>query len=328
MPRGLIQEAFVQHSELVVWTESLAISQKHDSCAICHEAFDAAVPDICRVLECQHIFHAKCVDLWFIKATFCPMCKNDLKLTHSYKHTSSQRSLGRSSHDSSHYSLGSRSQSSLRSGQLIVGQSNSDPALLRILQEHPIGLFHRTPPVTPDRHHESAPNLSTLVVSSSDPALAVSRSDFGLHPDIPEHSPSSSILLPSVQEVSDEARAADESPWPVLCVGPAPAHARLDERLVQERGLNHVCSEAVAQAIAFSGSSRATPVSSVRIEAAPSLHPCPSPPAHLPQASAGGAPPVVPWLAPYALMPPQMAHPVVRRTVLPPTVIVRTVYRS
>merc|ERR1719240_2499224 len=128
---------------------------KHDSCAICHETFSASVPDICRVLDCHHVFHAKCVDLWFIKATFCPLCKNELKSTLKRNlgglgHSSSQRS----SPTSSARSLGSRSySSSLRSGQILVGHSNSDPALLRILQENPhtmglahMGLAHRTSP--------------------------------------------------------------------------------------------------------------------------------------------------------------------------------------
>merc|ERR1719487_2450819 len=114
MPRGLLPEGYVHQSELVVWAESLAQAYKHDSCAICHEAFSFTTPDICRVLDCQHVFHAKCVDLWFIKATFCPLCKSDLKLAH--RNTSSQRSLGGLSLSSSYRSLGSGSQpSSLRS---------------------------------------------------------------------------------------------------------------------------------------------------------------------------------------------------------------------
>jgi len=186
---------------------------KHDGCAICHEAFSSAVPDICRVLDCSHVFHAKCVDLWFIKATFCPLCKSDLKLT--YRNTSSQRSLGRSSHTSSQMSLGQGSHSSsLRSGQILVGHSNSDPALLRILQEHPhtLGLQHptsRSPPATPElvRQGGSTPSLNLSYSDRSLPVMGSSRSERS----VGILSSSSSGALPAVQELSDEARFADDS---------------------------------------------------------------------------------------------------------------------
>jgi len=222
MPKGLVQESFVHHSALVVWNESVSNVYKHDTCAICHEAFSATVPDICRVLDCAHVFHARCVDIWFIKATFCPLCKSDLKST--YRNTSSQRSLGRSSQTSSHRSLGSRSQSSsLRSGQILVGHSNSDPALLREMnrenptqhlmlhQQHSAGLLHRiSPPTTPDR------SMASLAISFSDRSLhehlatvlGSSRSERS----VGILSSSSSGALPAVQEVSDETRAADELP--------------------------------------------------------------------------------------------------------------------
>lgn len=214
MPRGLIPEAFVQQSELVVWSEGMTSIHKNDGCAICHEAFSSAVPDICRVLDCSHVFHAKCVDLWFIKATFCPLCKSDLKLT--YRNTSSQRSLGRSSHTSSQMSLGQGSHSSsLRSGQILVGHSNSDPALLRILQEHPhtLGPQHpasgRSPPATPElvRQGGSTPSLNLSYSDRSLPVMGSSRSERS----VGILSSSSSGALPAVQELSDEARFADDS---------------------------------------------------------------------------------------------------------------------
>lgn len=202
----------MQQSELLVWTEQVAEVHKQDTCGICHESFSAATPDICRVLDCSHVFHAKCVDLWFIKATFCPLCKSDLKC--SFKNTSSQRSLGgRSSHTSSQRSLGSRSLSSLRSGQILVGHSNSDPVLLQMTQEGQAtgGLHHRgSPPSTPDRHHMSTASMPVLSdrlpFSFSERSLQLSpRTDLG------NMSSSSSGALPAVQEVSDEARAAEGS---------------------------------------------------------------------------------------------------------------------
>jgi len=222
MPKGLVQESFVHHSALVVWSESVSAAYKHDTCAICHEAFSTSVPDICRVLDCGHVFHARCVDIWFIKATFCPLCKSDLKLT--YRNTSSQRSLGRSSQTSSHRSLGSRSQSSsLRSGQILMGHSNSDPALLRgmhrenpvqqqlLHQQHSAGFLHRgSLPATPDL------SITSLAISFSDRSLhehlATIMGSSRSERSVGILSSSSSGAVPAVQEVSDETRAADELP--------------------------------------------------------------------------------------------------------------------
>lgn len=203
----------MQQSELVVWTAAVADRYKHDSCAICHEAFNPSGVDICRVLDCAHVFHAKCVDLWFIKATFCPLCKSDLKLTHR-AHSSSQRSLGQYSQTSSHRSLGTGSQSSsLRSGQILVGHSNSDPALLRILgpQEHPrraspppeprgtspgfaphfVGGSGGTPSGSPDRQ----PSGASLGISWSDRSLPATGAWWGPGP------------LQTPQEEAEESRA-------------------------------------------------------------------------------------------------------------------------
>lgn len=221
MPRGLLPEAFVQQSKLVVWSEPFAQTCKHDHCAICHEIFSADVPDICRVLDCSHVFHAKCVDLWFIKATFCPLCKSDLKQS---VRALSQRSLSGLSHNSSHRSLGSRSQSSsLRSGQILVGHSNSDPALLRVLQEHrPVapeeqanGRSHPrgSPSASPDRQPglgttspERQPgSMTSLAISFSDRSLSIMGSSRSEH-SIGVMSASSSGALPVVQEVAEDSQ--------------------------------------------------------------------------------------------------------------------------
>lgn len=186
-------EGIVKKSELVVWTGS----SPPECCAICREVFQVGV-DICRVLDCTHVFHAKCIDLWFVKASSCPLCKNDLKI--SGRNSSSQRSLGRSSQTSSQMSLGSVS---LRSGQILVGHSNSDPALLRTLYRE--ALLPR--PQTPDRHVSSTPSLHGPHDRSMD-VISMSRSEHSLA----LLSESSSGLLPAVQEGSEEARFEESLP--------------------------------------------------------------------------------------------------------------------
>lgn len=203
-------EGIVKKSELVLWNGSQA--SQVESCAICREAFQVGV-DICRVLDCAHIFHAKCIDMWFVKASSCPLCKNDLKLCG--RNSASQRSLGRSSQTSSNMSLGS---ASLRSGQILVGHSNSDPALLRALHPEGLGLLRRSsPPPTPDRHAGSAPSLA-ITSDRSMEVISISRSERS----IALLSESSSGLLPAVQEGSEETRMALEGSTP-----PSPRNADL-----------------------------------------------------------------------------------------------------
>jgi len=211
----------VHQSSLVVWTEAYASSHKHDGwCAICQEAYNStATPDICRVLECGHVFHQHCVDNWLARATSCPLCKRDLRLSR----TTSQRSLGRSSQTSS------RSESSLRTGQILVGHSNSDPALLGVLEFPPI--IHRaSPPTTPDRQwqHHSATSLQFSSSDRSLPILSSSRSERS----VGILSSSSSGALPAVQEAWDEARAAEDSQRSHSSNPPSPVTVLPDEAAV------------------------------------------------------------------------------------------------
>lgn len=43
-------------------------------CAICLDNFK--VGDKCRMLpQCNHSFHAECIDLWLLKSLYCPICR-------------------------------------------------------------------------------------------------------------------------------------------------------------------------------------------------------------------------------------------------------------
>ncbi|MFS7938403.1 putative transcription factor C2H2 family [Helianthus anomalus] len=45
-----------------------------DDCSICLECFKEG--EFCRVLPvCDHLFHAKCVDLWLVEVLNCPVCR-------------------------------------------------------------------------------------------------------------------------------------------------------------------------------------------------------------------------------------------------------------
>lgn len=46
-------------------------------CAVCLENFK--VGDKCRLLKCNHCFHAHCIDSWLINTAVCPICRAGAK---------------------------------------------------------------------------------------------------------------------------------------------------------------------------------------------------------------------------------------------------------
>ena len=46
-------------------------------CTICFENFERN--ERYRELPCKHLFHKRCVDKWFDKSVFCPMCRQDMR---------------------------------------------------------------------------------------------------------------------------------------------------------------------------------------------------------------------------------------------------------
>lgn len=50
-------------------------------CAICLEVNTT----LFRVLECSHVFHVNCIDIWFSRRTTCPICRYDLLTQRLYR---------------------------------------------------------------------------------------------------------------------------------------------------------------------------------------------------------------------------------------------------
>lgn len=45
-------------------------------CSVCCESFK--LNEFKRILECNHIYHGKCVDEWFRNNISCPICRREV----------------------------------------------------------------------------------------------------------------------------------------------------------------------------------------------------------------------------------------------------------
>ena len=62
---------FIQEKIRIIRLRNVAISQNH-TCTICLQT----VSDDLKILDCNHVFHKKCVDIWLNQYNnFCPNCK-------------------------------------------------------------------------------------------------------------------------------------------------------------------------------------------------------------------------------------------------------------
>ena len=52
------------------------LSDKNQECSICMDTFTDG--DIIEMTECDHKFHAKCVQRWLLEKSLCPECRTSL----------------------------------------------------------------------------------------------------------------------------------------------------------------------------------------------------------------------------------------------------------
>jgi hypothetical protein len=83
---GLINSLFGPMEDVIVApsTEQIRLATTvsntpmDDNCAICQEE---VMPDaeIRTINQCNHAFHKGCIDQWFDRSVFCPICRIDIR---------------------------------------------------------------------------------------------------------------------------------------------------------------------------------------------------------------------------------------------------------
>ena len=64
-------------------TSILTLTDTSDiTCTVCQEPIEPDVP-VRRINQCEHQFHKACIDCWFERSVFCPMCRLDIRDIHS-----------------------------------------------------------------------------------------------------------------------------------------------------------------------------------------------------------------------------------------------------
>ena len=72
-----ITEVHPKHSLLYVDVND----KKYESCIICTEEFKNT--DVVSVLNCDHIYHPKCIKEWCNRNASCPLCKAEISVSRS-----------------------------------------------------------------------------------------------------------------------------------------------------------------------------------------------------------------------------------------------------
>lgn len=82
--KGLPAERIAQLPYRVIRSEkhAQALTRRYGSCPICLDSF-AVEDEIRKMSPCHHIFHRSCIDLWLIRSTDCPNCKQIVRSARS-----------------------------------------------------------------------------------------------------------------------------------------------------------------------------------------------------------------------------------------------------
>lgn len=73
--KGLVSENLFNNSNVGVFL-TINNDNNNDICPICIDHF--TLNSIYRKLTCNHTFHIKCIDKWFINNNKCPLCRNSI----------------------------------------------------------------------------------------------------------------------------------------------------------------------------------------------------------------------------------------------------------
>jgi hypothetical protein len=58
----------------------IPVTQSTGSCAICQDGYTAGGEAV-RLRNCGHTFHRMCANTWYTRSVYCPLCRNDIRVT-------------------------------------------------------------------------------------------------------------------------------------------------------------------------------------------------------------------------------------------------------
>ena len=75
--RGVVHKVKKKvQSKIELKSRNYDLSDKNQKCSICMDMFIDG--DIIETTECNHKFHAKCVQTWLLEKSICPECRTSL----------------------------------------------------------------------------------------------------------------------------------------------------------------------------------------------------------------------------------------------------------
>ena len=75
--RGIVHKVKKKvQSKIELKSRNYDLSDKNQKCSICMDMFIDG--DIIETTECNHKFHAKCVQTWLLEKSICPECRTSL----------------------------------------------------------------------------------------------------------------------------------------------------------------------------------------------------------------------------------------------------------
>lgn len=82
--RKLYWQTYANKNNLIlIDTNKVVPEQIMDTCPICLVEFKESKELLCKISECDHLFHLPCLAKWYENNKSCPLCRSGKKINHN-----------------------------------------------------------------------------------------------------------------------------------------------------------------------------------------------------------------------------------------------------